>query len=118
MCISFYVQLPVLTPMLQDDGTPDQYDLPPPSKEGAVPASPPPDGESKMANGHVHHDEVQKYVEKTGWAPRFGTGSITTEEAQESLLDHATLLESKLDDKFFGGKTVLAVDLYWHFTSS
>ena len=88
---------------LQDDGTPDQYDLPPPSKEGAVPASPQPDGTPNMPNGHINHDENERYVQKTGWAPRFGQGSITEEEAGASLLDHATLLETKLDEKFFGG---------------
>ncbi len=56
-----------------------------------------------MPNGHIHHDEADRYVQQTGWAPRFGQGSLTSEEAGESLLDHATLLESKLDDKFFGG---------------
>ncbi len=56
-----------------------------------------------MPNGHIHQDEADRYVKQTGWAPRFGQGSITSEEAGESLLDHATLLESKLDDKFFGG---------------
>ncbi|KAK3173796.1 hypothetical protein OEA41_007128 [Lepraria neglecta] len=85
-----------------DDGTPDQYDLPPPSKEGAVPASPQPDGTSNMPNGNINHDENERYVQKTGWAPRFGQGSITEEEAGASLLDHATLLETKLDEKFFG----------------
>ena len=53
------------------------------------------------ANGHLSHDDAAQY-EKTGWAPRFGTGSITETEAGESLLDHQTFLESKLDDKFFG----------------
>lgn len=43
-------------------------------------------------------------MERTGWAPRFGQGSITEIEAEESLLDHQTFLESKLDDRFFGGK--------------
>ena len=62
-----------------------------------------------MPNGHVHEDDAERFVQKTGWAPRFGTGSITNEEAGESLLDHATLLESKLDDKFFGG---MLLDLY------
>ncbi len=44
------------------------------------------------------------FVEKTGWAPRFGQGSITEAEAAESLLDHQTFLESKLGDRLFGGK--------------
>lgn len=57
-----------------------------------------------MPNGHMQQDESARFIAKTGWAPRFGQGSITSEEAQESLLDHQTLLESKLDDKFFGGR--------------
>lgn len=84
-----------------DDGQPDAYDLPPPSKDGVVPLSTPPDGKSSVANGHAQKDDLARYS-KTGWAPRFGQGSITSEEANESLLDHSTLLESKLDDKFFG----------------
>ena len=86
---------------IQDNGSPDQYDLPPPSAGGAVPPSPPPDGRSNMPNGHISHDDATRYA-KTGWAPRFGQGSMTEEEAGESLLDHQTALESKLDDKFFG----------------
>ena len=31
---------------------------------------------------------------------------MTSEEAGESLLDRATFLESKLDDKFFGGASI------------
>ena len=57
-----------------------------------------------MPNGHMQQDESARFIAKTGWAPRFGQGSITSEEAQESLLDHQTHLESKLDDKFFGGR--------------
>ena len=60
-----------------------------------------------MPNGHIHKDETEDFEQKTGWAPRFGQGSITEEEAGVSLLDHSTLLESKLDDKFFGGKASL-----------
>lgn len=56
-----------------------------------------------IPNGHMQQDESARFVAKTGWAPRFGQGSISAEEAQESLLDHQTFLESKLDDKFFGG---------------
>ena len=68
-----------------------------------MPASPPPDGKSPNSDGHIHQEETSRYEEKTGWAPRFGQGDITSEEAAESVLDHATLLESKLADKFFGG---------------
>ena len=56
---------------------------------------------SALANGHLTRDDAARYA-KTGWAPRFGQGSITEEEAAESLLDHQTFLEGKLDDKFFG----------------
>jgi len=88
----------------QDDGTPDQYDLPPPTTEGAIPPSPTSPRKPGLANGHVHQDESALFVERTGWAPRFGQCSITETEAGESLLDHQTFLESKLDDRFFGGK--------------
>ena len=36
---------------------------------------------------------------KTGWAPRFGNPG---DDDEGTLLDHQDLLESKLDDKFFG----------------
>ena len=74
-----------------------------------MPASPVADGDSKVPNGHMQQDESARFVAKTGWAPRFGQGSITSEEAQESLLDHQTFLESKLDDKFFGGMLPILV---------
>ncbi|KAL9615361.1 MAG: hypothetical protein Q9167_000189 [Letrouitia subvulpina] len=86
-----------------DDGTPDQYVLPTPSKGGALPASPSSDGGPVRANGHLSKDDNSRFEERTGWAPRFGQGSITEAEAEESLLDHQTWVESKLDDKFFGG---------------
>ena len=85
----------------KDDGTPDQYDLPPPSKDGVVPPSPSVDGKPVEANGHLTRDDVARYA-KTGWAPRFGQGDLTEEEAGESLLDHQTFLEARIDDKFFG----------------
>lgn len=56
------------------------------------------------SNGHVPEDENAHCVERTGWAPRFGQGSITELEGTENMLDHQTFLEGKLDDKFFGGK--------------
>lgn len=57
-----------------------------------------------QANGSVSVDEQAQWAERVGWAPRFGQGSITEAEAGESILDHQTLLESKLDDKWFGGE--------------
>ncbi|KAL9583913.1 MAG: hypothetical protein Q9203_004883 [Teloschistes exilis] len=85
-----------------DDGTPDQYELPTPSKGGALPASPTTDANPAQANGHVHPDEKSRYEDRVGWAPRFGQGSITEAEAAESPLDHQTWVESRLEDKFFG----------------
>ena len=90
---------------MQDDGTPDQYDLPPPSKEGAIAARPSTaDGKATEPDGHLTDEENARWVERTGWAPRFGQGSITELAGAESLLDHETFLEGKLDDKFFGGQ--------------
>ncbi|KAL8731971.1 MAG: hypothetical protein Q9166_003103 [cf. Caloplaca sp. 2 TL-2023] len=84
------------------DGTPDQYELPSPSKGGALPATPTTDGKPVQANGHIHQDDKSRYEDRVGWAPRFGQGSITEAEAEESPLDHQTWIESKLDDSFFG----------------
>ncbi|KAI9841404.1 MAG: hypothetical protein M1837_000737 [Sclerophora amabilis] len=84
-----------------DDGTPDQYDLPPPSKAGAVAPSPTTDGETNGANGHMAKDENARWMERAGWAPRFGTPADPEGEG-ESLLDHQTWIESKLDEKFYG----------------
>ena len=89
---------------MQDDGKPSQYDLPSPTTQGAI--SSPTTGEfGDKPNGHIHHDEKATYEQKTGWAPRFGQSTMTEEEANESLLDHVTFVENKLDDKFFGGIT-------------
>ncbi|KAL9000237.1 MAG: hypothetical protein Q9169_001139 [Polycauliona sp. 2 TL-2023] len=84
------------------DGTPDQYELPAPSKGGAIPPSPTTKSSPAQANGHIHQDDKSRYEDRVGWAPRFGQGSITEAEAEESPLDHQTWVESKLDDKFFG----------------
>ena len=61
------------------------------------------------ANGHIHHEEKEAFETKTGWAPRFGQGDLTEEEANVSLLDHQTWLESRLDEKFFGGRSMPAI---------
>jgi len=44
---------------------------------------------------------------RTGWEPRFGDGMAKSAEVEPSLLDHTTMLEEKLDDKFFGGLFLL-----------
>ncbi|ERF72189.1 hypothetical protein EPUS_02981 [Endocarpon pusillum Z07020] len=83
-----------------DDGTPGKYDLPPPSTDGALPATSTPEGKKSMqANGAPLEDEYAR--DRVGWAPRFGTGDAADDEG-ETLLDHQTFLEGKLDDKFFG----------------
>lgn len=51
----------------------------------------------------MNRDEKARYEETVGWAPRFGQGQLTEAEANESLLDQTTWVESKVDDKFFGG---------------
>ncbi|KAH0543566.1 hypothetical protein FGG08_002127 [Glutinoglossum americanum] len=80
-----------------DDGTPDQYDLPPPSKNGALVGM-----EAKQENGTLPDDENSRWVERTGWAPHFGNGGLLESENDASLLDQQTWIDSNLDDKFFG----------------
>ena len=87
----------------EQGGGPDEYDLPPPTAAGAIPSPSTPTADGKVNGHHMHHDEKEVFVKKTGWATRFGQGDLTEEEANASLLDHQTLLEGKLDEKFFGG---------------
>ncbi|KAF2458227.1 hypothetical protein BDY21DRAFT_284327 [Lineolata rhizophorae] len=79
-----------------DDGTPDQYDLPSPTKDAAAdaPASP-------EANGKAPGDDAERW-NRVGWEPRFGSGIAPEDEDEGTLLDHQTWLEGKLEDKFFG----------------
>jgi hypothetical protein len=85
------------------DDKPDQYDLPPPSKEGAVALTQGADGRPTSANG-VPLEKERWARDRVGWEPRFGTGE-TAEEKDDTrtLLDHQTFLEGKLDEKFYGG---------------
>jgi hypothetical protein len=92
-----------------DDGKPGAYDLPTPSKAGAIaPTSVVKDKDGKPlstdVNGVLDQDEKERWVARTGWAPRFGNGDPKDDEGP-TLLDHETLLEGKLEDKFFGGKS-------------
>lgn len=98
-----------------DDGKPSAYDLPEASIAGALAAaSPVKDKNGKpVANGLTKDDEAH-WVEKTGWAPRFGTGSFPGEEDEGSMLDHQTWVEGKLEDKFFGGKFSRFTGLWIH----
>ncbi|PNS15635.1 hypothetical protein CAC42_4087 [Sphaceloma murrayae] len=80
----------------QDDGQNAGYDLPPPSKAGAIPISSSP--AEAAADKKAEKDEDWQ---KVGWAPRFGNPA-DKEEDEGTLLDHQTMLEGKLDEKFFG----------------
>ncbi|KKZ61256.1 hypothetical protein EMCG_04129 [[Emmonsia] crescens] len=56
--------------------------------------------ESTETNGEL--DEAAKWDRnRTGWAPRFHIPEDDMDEG-ETLLDHQTFIETKLDDKFFG----------------
>ena len=87
---------------LDNDSKPT-YDLPSPSKAGVIEVAKGPDGKPvedeavPNENGFVMGDDT------TGWAPRFGWPTEST-QAGESLLDHATWLEGVLPDKLYGGK--------------
>lgn len=88
----------------QDDGTPSKYDLPPPSTAGVVALGSPTTekADAQHANGHLDHDEKERW-ERVGWKPEFGYGQHHDDE-EGTMLDHQTWLESRLDDKFFGGR--------------
>ncbi|KAF2841081.1 tricalbin [Patellaria atrata CBS 101060] len=79
-----------------DSSSAPKYDLPPPTKAGAIA---PPTPTTDKANG-VPKDEEERWA-RVGWEPRFGMPG-SGEEDEGTLLDHETFLEGKLDDKFFG----------------
>lgn len=82
-----------------DDNGPQEYDLPEPTKAGAIETP----AEAK-ANGHAPEqlDDDSRW-ERVGWAPRFGMpGSEYKEEDDATMTDHQTWLEGRLEDKFFG----------------
>ncbi|TEY34261.1 hypothetical protein BOTCAL_0639g00020 [Botryotinia calthae] len=87
-----------------DDGSPGAYDLPPPSTAGALaaPAKGSKQSEQAVANGFVDDDEDARWIERAGWAPRFGSGDSGESIEGESLLDHQTWIEGKIEDKFYG----------------
>lgn len=82
-----------------DDGTPSAYDLPTPTTKGAVTA---PTGLSPTSPSQADREEEARWIERTGWAPRFGSGASVTSIEAETLADHQTWLEGKLEDKFYG----------------
>ncbi|ESZ92386.1 transmembrane protein [Sclerotinia borealis F-4128] len=87
-----------------DDGSPGAYDLPPPSTAGALaaPAKGSKQSDQPVANGYVDEDEDARWIERAGWAPRFGSGDSGESIEGESLMDHQTWIEGKIEDKFYG----------------
>lgn len=88
-----------------DDGGPGAYDLPSPTTAGALPpTSPVKDSHGKpLADGQMEKDDYDRWVERTGWPPKFSSDSSST-LAGESMADHQDWLEGKLSDKLFGGE--------------
>ncbi|KAK3300034.1 C2 domain-containing protein [Chaetomium fimeti] len=80
-----------------DDGTKADVDLPSPSKAGAIEVAKGEDGKP-LANGEAGDEEDWS---KTGWEPRFGWPTESTEQGDD-MLDHSTWVESQLSEQFFG----------------
>ena len=97
---------PLTKALRQDDGKPDQYNLPPPEPASfAAKANAPTAGDAAAG---VPPPEEEDQWHKVGWAPRFGSGETDEDKQDErNLLDHQTALEGKLDEKFFGGTYTL-----------
>ncbi|EKD15565.1 uncharacterized protein L3040_009107 [Drepanopeziza brunnea f. sp. 'multigermtubi'] len=90
-----------------DDGKPGAYDLPSPSTAGAIAVNGLKGENGKpvsngMSGQFIEDDDNERWVERTGWAPRFGNGASSDSMQEESLADHQTWVEARLDDKFFG----------------
>ncbi|KAI9707955.1 MAG: hypothetical protein M1820_004374 [Bogoriella megaspora] len=82
-----------------DDGSAPKYDMPSPTREGALPAPGSPSTiDGKAPNGDIEED--QRWArDRVGWAPRFGHPK---DDDETNMLEHETWLEDKLQDKFFG----------------
>ena len=89
----------VAIPTDKDDGSKPAYDLPSPSKSGAVEVKK--DADGKAVDGDDVDERAQMAL-KTGWAPRIGWPTESVHHS-ESLLDHSTWLEGQIPDKFYGG---------------
>ncbi|OAA64481.1 membrane bound c2 domain containing protein [Niveomyces insectorum RCEF 264] len=83
-----------------DDGSAPAYDLPSPSKAGAIEVARTADGKP-VADGDAAGDDGGMGPGTTGWAPRFGWPVESSDEAA-SLLDHSTMLEGLLPDALYG----------------
>ncbi|KAL9091084.1 MAG: hypothetical protein Q9165_005011 [Trypethelium subeluteriae] len=82
-----------------DDGSAPKYDMPSPSREGAIlPPTSASTIDGEVPNGHL--DEDDRWArDRVGWAPRFGHPK---DDDETNMLEHETWLEDKLQDKFFG----------------
>ncbi|KAJ4299908.1 Tricalbin-2 [Kalmusia sp. IMI 367209] len=83
------------------NATGPKYDLPAPSKAGAIEAAPT-SPTSDKANGHLPKLDEDDEWGRVGWAPRFGMPGSENQDDEGTLLDHQTFLEGKLEDKFYG----------------
>lgn len=82
-----------------DDGNKANYDLPTPSKDGAVEL--PKDKDGKLITDGNTVEEEEDLAAKVGWTQRFGWPVDSVMEG-ESLLDHSTWLEETIPDQYFG----------------
>ncbi|KAL4897475.1 C2 domain-containing protein [Aspergillus ambiguus] len=86
----------------KDDGTPDDYDLPPPRSATAMLAEKANESAAEQKADAAMDEDLRWARDRTGWAPQFESPMTEEEKAEGTLLDHQDFLESKLDDKFFG----------------
>jgi hypothetical protein len=89
-----------------------KHDLPTPSKGTELAITPPtPSQATSKVPPSPLPDELRYARDRTGWAPQF-ENQKPVGEPEETLLDHQTFLEGKLDDKFFGGRNgIVVIDL-------
>ncbi|KAH8719146.1 hypothetical protein GQ44DRAFT_742030 [Phaeosphaeriaceae sp. PMI808] len=92
----------VLVSDADGSNTPSKYDLPPPTKAGAIDPSPATANGDKT-NGHAPEFDQDARWDRVGWAPRFGMpGSEEPDYDDGTMLDHQTWLEGRIEDKFYG----------------
>lgn len=90
--------------LIEQNNTSPKYDLPTPTKAGAMDIPPTPTSPTSLqSNGNAigSRGEQDEYA-RVQWSPRFGMPGSEEEDDEGSLLDHQTYLEGKLEDKFFG----------------
>lgn len=83
-----------------DQGNKAGYDLPTPSKAGAMEIPQDEEG-NPLLNGAETGETEENKAAKVGWTQRFGWPSESV-FAGESLLDHQTWLEGKIPAQFYG----------------